>query len=101
MIGNVDTAMAFGPVIKNPKAEEELAASAGGFIPNPKDSPEEIGRKRQRAIDRYYDRLARMQARRTAELVVDKRPAKPSWVIPTLLLAAVGIGAFLLFRRRK
>jgi len=101
MIGNVDTAMAFGPVIKNPKAEEELAASAGGFIPNPKDSPEEIARKKQRAVDRYYDRLARMQARRTAELVVDKRPERPSWIIPTLLLAAVGIGAFFLFRRRK
>ena len=101
MIGNVDAVMAIGPTIKNPLAEEELAATAGGWMPNPKDSPEEIARKKQRAIDRYFDRLARKQARATAELVVDKRPSAPKWIIPTLLLAAVGLGAFFLFRRKK
>ncbi len=45
MIGNVDAVMAMGPTIKNPLAEEELAATAGGWMPNLKDSPEEIARK--------------------------------------------------------
>ncbi len=103
MIGTLGNA-AITTTFVNPQATKELAAAAGGYIPNAKamirDSEAEMAR-RQRAIDRYYDRLAAKQARETAEIVVDTRPSTPRWIIPAILLAAVGLGAFFLFRRKK
>ncbi len=103
MIGTLGNA-AMTTTFVNPNAAEDLAAAAGGYIPNPKAmirEKEAEAARRQRAVDRYYDRLAAKQARETAEIVVDTRPSAPKWIIPAILLAAVGLGTFFLFRRKK
>lgn len=101
MIGSygVKTMEMTGGGIINRKAGEELEAAAGGYVPNPKGDPVAEMTKKQKARERFYDRMARRKAAANQMAPIEEKKGIPYGLI--LVLAAVGLGAFFLFRRRK
>jgi len=94
---------ATGSGIVKADAAIDVAAAAGGYVPNPKamiaDSEAELAR-RQRAMDRYYDRLAKRRSGGAVEVIGDGGGAS-KWILPAIIIGGVGIGAFFLFRRKR
>ena len=87
-----------------PHADEDLAASAGGYIQNPgaliRNRSDELAR-RQAGMNRYYDQLARKQAGESIVITEESGGKGMGWILPVVLIAGVGAGAFFLFRRKK
>lgn len=94
--------MVGGGNVVAPHADEDLAASAGGYIQNPGaliNSREAELVRRQAGMDRYYDQLARKQNAVSGGTTEESKGM--GWILPVVLIAGVGAGAFFLFRRKK
>lgn len=96
--------MVGGGNVVAPHADEDLAASAGGYIQNPGaliNSREAELARRQAGMDRYYDQLARKQNAVSGGTTEESGGKGMGWILPVVLIGGVGVGAFFLLRRKK
>jgi len=95
-----------GGAILKPGADEDLMVSQDAALATTKPNDPDYFAKREAALRRAYLRRerARLRAGKAAALVASETNGNgggANFLIPVLLLAAVGLGAFFLFRRKK